>query len=69
MLGQAALPDASVGDYAGRPARSGDTEEPVSLPSNAGSDAGGNPSNDAGLRLDFEVTAGLRVISAVLERL
>ena len=34
----------------------------MSLPSKAGSDAGGNPSNDAGLRLDFEVTVGLRVL-------
>jgi hypothetical protein len=34
-----------------------------SLVSEAGSDEGGNPINGAGLRLDFKVTAGLRVIT------
>ena len=35
---------------------------PSSLQSAAGSDEGGNSINGAGLRLDFEVTAGFRVL-------
>lgn len=36
--------------YASRLARLEDTEKPVSLPSKAGSDAGGQPSADAAFR-------------------
>ena len=36
---------------------------PSSLQSAAGSDEGGKPINGAALRLDFKVTAGLRVIT------
>lgn len=45
-----------IGAYASRPKRLEDTEKPVSLPSKAGSDAGGRPSADAAFRQNSQVT-------------
>ena len=42
--------------YVSRPTRLEDTKTPVSLPSKAGSDAGGQPSVDAAFRPNSRVT-------------